>query len=274
MSILAQIIEDTRQLVAERKREIAVSTLQKSAHFKAPTLPLHKALRKDDLTVIAELKKASPSKGIIRNEFKIKELAREYKEGGAAAISVLTEPFHFKGAPEFLMQARSVVDLPILRKDFVIDEYQLLEARSWGADAVLLIAECLEAQRLYDLHQTATELGLSCLVEVHHLDELDKLDFDQVKVLGVNNRDLKTFKVDLNQSLRVFAHVPENIVRVAESGLRTAEDLAYLRTNGVDAVLIGETFMRAPHPGHKLAELIRETNLMLEQAERLVMNTI
>lgn len=273
MNILDKIIADTRVLVAERKQEIAISTLLKSPHIKAPTLALHKVLRQNQLTVIAELKRASPSKGIIRNEFNIKELAQEYKHGGASVISVLTEPFHFKGDPKFLQQARNAVDLPLLRKDFIVDEYQLIEARAWGADAILLIASCLDVPQLYDLHQAANELGLSCLVEVHEPKELEKLDLDQVKVVGVNNRDLKTFKVDLNQSLRVFAHVPEHIVRVAESGLRTAEDLAYLRTNGVDAVLIGETFMRAAHPGEKLAALIKETEMLLEQAD-LVFTTV
>lgn len=269
MSILDKIIADTRLLVAERKQEISLRRLSQSPHFQAPSLSLSKALRKDRLTVIAELKKASPSKGIIRSQFPVKTIAHSYKQHGAAVLSVLTEPLYFKGDPDYLRQVRSVVDLPLLRKDFVIDEYQLFEARSWGADAVLLIAACLEKQALYDLHQTAEGLGLSCLVEVHDLKELEKLDLDQVKVVGVNNRNLNTFEVDLNQSLRVFAQVPPHIVRVAESGLRTGHDLAYLRIHGIDAVLIGETFMRAHDPGEKLSELLAETEHLLADAETL-----
>ncbi len=264
MSILNRIIEDTRLLVETRKQRIPASDLERSSHFSAPTLSLVKALRKPHLTVIAEIKKASPSKGLIRAEFPVQELALSYKHGNADAISVLTEPKYFLGSPEFLKQVRRTVDLPLLRKDFVIDPYQLLEARAWGADAVLLIATVLDPQELYDLHQMANELGLSCLVEVHDPKELDTLDLDQVKVMGVNNRNLHNFSVDLNQSLRVFAHVPSSIVRVAESGLKTPKDLAYLRQNGIDAVLIGETFMRANDPGEALQKLLQETNHLLQ----------
>ena len=264
MSILDRIIADTRELIAERKTRITLAQLARSSHYTAPTFSLAKTLRKTRLTVIAEIKKASPSKGLIRSDFQVDELALSYKHGGADVISCLTEPKYFQGSPDYLRKVRQTVDLPILRKDFVVDEYQLHEARAWGADAVLLIAAVLDAQQLFDLHQAANAIGLSCLVEVHDPKELEKLDLDQVKVVGVNNRNLHTFQVDLAQSIRVFQEVPAEIVRVAESGLRTAEDLAYLRSHGIDAVLIGEAFMRAKDPGEALKRLQQETAQLLK----------
>jgi indole-3-glycerol phosphate synthase len=176
---------------------------------------------------------------------------------------------HFEGSLDYLATARRVTDLPLLRKDFIIDPYQLIEARAYGADAVLLIATALDPVQLRDLHQAADALGLSCLVEVYHLDELDQIDFDQVSVLGVNNRDLRTFEVDLSHSVRVFRHVPESIVRVSESGLRTGDDLAYLELNGIDAVLIGETFMRELEPGLMLRKTLAEARRLAEASSRL-----
>jgi len=258
-TILDRIVADTRAFVATRKAAVSVQTLAQRALFSRPTLRLDEALRREHLAVIAEIKQASPSKGLIRADYNVPEIARQYQEHGADALSVLTEPFYFQGGLDHLATARMAVDLPVLRKDFIIDPYQLYEARAYGADAVLLIAAVLDGPALYDLHQAAHELGLSCLVEVYDRQELDKLDFGQIRVLGVNNRDLRTFKVDIDHALRVFAEAPDTVVRVAESGLRSARELAYLRAHGVDAVLIGETFMRAPNPGKALAALKSET---------------
>ena len=263
VSILDDIVDDTRRLLARRKREVAASDLEGRPLFERTPLPLASALRREELAVIAEIKKASPSKGVIRPDFDPLDIARQYAENGAAALSVLTEPQHFQGKLDYLAQVRSVVDVPILRKDFIVDPYQLVEARAYGADAVLLIAAVLDGPQLYDLHQAAGELGLSCLVELYDGEELDKVDFDQVEVLGVNNRDLRTFEVDLDQALRIFEEVPPSLVRVGESGLRTAEDLAHLRRRGLDAVLIGETLMRAPRPGEKLRSLRENTARLL-----------
>lgn len=263
MTILETIIEETKVRLAKAKVMGSIADLQKSPHFNAPTLSLAKALRKPQLTVLAEIKKASPSQGIIRPDFDVVDLAKQYKLGGAAAISVLTEENRFLGSLEYLQKVRRTVDLPLLRKDFIIDEFQLFEARAYGADAVLLIAGVLDKKALTDLHQTATALGLSCLVEVHNEKELDFVDFDVVEILGVNNRDLHTFKVDIQQSLKVFQQVAPSVIRVAESGLKSATDLAYLRKNGIDAVLIGETFMRKPHPKTALATLMTETEALL-----------
>lgn len=268
MTILDRIVEDTRTLVARRKQDISLRDLEAHPFFHGPTLPLAPALLRDHLAIIAEIKQASPSKGVIRPNLDVPAIARQYKSHGAAAVSVLTEPQHFQGSLENLALARQTIDLPLLRKDFIVDPYQLVEARAYGADAVLLIAAVLDAVQLRDLHQAANELGLSCLVEVYEEREIDKLDFDQVKVLGVNNRDLRTFEVNLDHAPDVFAHVPEHVVQVAESGLRSAKDLAYLRRRSVDAVLIGETFMRAKEPGVALATLHRETERLL-RAERL-----
>jgi indole-3-glycerol phosphate synthase len=256
-TILDQIVADTQALIAGRKRDMPLRLLEARPAFTRPTLPFGPALRQDELAFIAEIKKASPSKGVIRPDFDPPGFARQYRDGGAAALSILTEPLHFQGSLDDLEQVRGAVDLPLLRKDFIVDPYQLVEARAYGADAVLLIAAVLDRHRLSDLHQAAGALGLACLVEVYDLAELDRIDFERVDVLGVNNRDLRTFEVDIDHSLRVFERVPGTVVRVAESGLRSARELAYLRAHGVDAVLIGETFMRAPSPGEKLAELRR-----------------
>ncbi len=263
MTILDRIIADTRDLVARRKRDVTPRDLEDRAYFRGPTLPLADALRQPALSVIAEIKKASPSQGVIREKFDVAEIARQYKSGGAAALSVLTEPQYFQGSLDHLATARQTVDLPLLRKDFVIDPYQLYEARAYGADAVLLIATALDRYQLYDLHQAADELGLSCLVELYDIRELDRIDFDQVQILGVNNRNLHTFEVNIENALEVFSAVPTDAVRVAESGLKTAEALAHVRTHGVDAVLIGEAFMRAEEPGEALAMLVQETSRLL-----------
>ena len=263
MTILDRIVEDTRALVARRKQVVPVRVLEERASAVGATRSFEQALRQTNLAVLAELKKASPSKGLIRDDFDAADLARQYDQHGAEAVSVLTEPTYFQGALDNLALARRAIELPLLRKDFIIDPYQLVEARAYGADAVLLIAAVLDRHALYDLHQAAKHLGLDCLVEIYQLEELDKLDFDQVTLLGVNNRDLRTFEVDLNHSLRVFEAAPQGVVRVSESGLKTAEDLAHLRQHGVDAVLIGETFMRAPHPGRALAALKQAVRALL-----------
>jgi indole-3-glycerol phosphate synthase len=266
-TILDRIVADTRQHVALCERRLPISALEVAPYYASPTLPLGPALRQDRLQIIAELKKASPSKGIIRADFDPELLARGYKHAGAAALSVLTEPKYFLGSIENLKVARHSCDLPLLRKDFIVDRYQLHEARAAGADAVLLIAAVLEASELYDLHAEADELGLSCLVEVYDAGEMDKLDFDQVRVLGVNNRDLRTFEVDINHSLRVFKHAPEHVVKVSESGLKTADDLAHLRRHGVDAVLMGESLMRAPVPKDALRKLIADVDRALVEGK-------
>jgi indole-3-glycerol phosphate synthase len=265
MSILERIAQTVRERLEERKRRIPIALLQERSHYHSPTLSLARALRTNELAVIAEIKKASPSKGVLRREFNVSEIARQYKWYGAAAISVLTEPDFFQGSLDHLEAARRTVDLPLLRKDFILDPYQLIEARAYGADAVLLIAALLDPVQLHELYDMAAELGLSCLVEVHTEAELDRLDLDRIEIVGVNNRNLHNFEVDVTRAVRVFQRVLARVVRVAESGLRTAEELAYLRRNGIDAVLIGETFMRALEPGRALEALRRDLQACLER---------
>lgn len=258
MTILDQIIADTRDVVARRKRERSMGALEDTPLFDRTIRPFEERLRGPELAFIAEAKKASPSKGVIREDYDPADIGRQYEEAGASAMSVLTEPLYFQGSLDHLAAVREAVDLPLLRKDFVIDPYQIFEARAYGADAVLLIAAVLDRGHLSELHSAADELGLACLVEVYEAKELDKLDFDQVRILGVNNRDLRTFEVDIDHSLRVFAEAPEGLVCVSESGVRTAQDLAHLHAHGIDAVLIGETFMREKRPGDMLMRLREE----------------
>ena len=264
MSILDQIVADTEALVAERKAVTPAAALERRSAFHAPTLSLARALRRPDgPATIAECKRASPSEGVIRPEYDPAAIARSYKQAAAAAVSVLTEPTHFDGSLAHLAAVRHAVDVPVLRKDFVVDAYQLVEARAFGADAVLLIVAALDRTQLTDLLDAARDLSLGVLVEVHADDELDRVELDRVDVLGVNNRDLATFRVDLGRAERIFPTLPGRIVRVAESGIRTAQDAARLRHAGADAFLVGTHFMRQPDPGRALAQLRRETAVEL-----------
>jgi indole-3-glycerol phosphate synthase len=243
--------------VAKRKTETPVAELkQRPAYSDREPLSLVEALKEQGMSFIAEVKKASPSKGVIRENFAPAQIAQQYAANDAAAISVLTEPLHFQGSLENLAWIRAhVPDTPLLRKDFIVDPYQLVEARAVGADAVLLIATALDPGQLSELHHAATELGLNCLVEVYSHDDLEKIDWNQVQILGVNNRDLTTFEVDIENSLRIFDNVPRSVGRVAESGLSDPDTLVRLRQAGVNGVLIGEHFMRADNPGEALADL-------------------
>lgn len=264
MSILDTILQQTRATVARRKLDTSASDLLRSDGFQRVPVPFAPALRQPDLAFIAESKRRSPSKGLLRDPYDAAANARAYTAAGAAALSILTEPDFFDGSPEHLQAARQVTKLPLLRKDFVVDEYQLLEARAWGADAVLLIAAVHESDLLRHLQQVAAELGLGALIEVHEASEFDRIDWDQAEVVGVNNRNLQTFQVDTSRAPRVFAHLPKQVARVAESGLRDAATLASLRRAGTDAVLIGEAFMRAENPGEALADLRQRVQVLLE----------
>ena len=255
MSILDDIVAATRERLPERKREAPLRELEARPMFERERRDFYEALCENELSVIAEIKKAAPSAGEIRASGNPGVLAQQYERAGAAALSVLTEPERFGGRVEHLPFARAHVAIPLLRKDFIVDEYQLVEAKAYGADAVLLIATVLAPEQLFDLHQAAAELGLDCLVEVYAPDELEKIDFHQVSILGANNRDLSTFEVDLNQSIRVFRRAPEQVVRVTESGLSRADQLATMRRHGMDAALIGTALMEAESPGEKLRAL-------------------
>lgn len=215
------------------------------------------AFRGDGIHVIAELKKASPSKGLIRADFDPAALAKELEAAGAAALSVLAEPHRFLGSEENVRIARSVSDLPILFKDFVTTEFQILRARACGADAVLLIAAILDDARLASMLQCAHGYGMAALVETHTEEEIERAVRTGATVIGVNCRDLRTFRTDPSITAGLIARIPSNVVRIAESGIRSAADIHMLREAGADGFLIGETLMREENPGNKLKELMK-----------------
>ncbi len=258
MSLLDSIIEHKRQEVEEKKREVDPGSFRDSPAYSARTLSLVSALRSRKPAIIAEIKKASPSKSVIREEFQPESIAKQYAEGGAAGISVLTDYSYFRGKLEYIEQVKKVVDLPILRKDFILDPYQIHESRAAGADAVLLIAAVLESDLLIELKELATELGMETLVEVHTEEELSSLSQHSFDIIGINNRDLATFETDLDVSIQLAKYVPDGAVVVSESGISRPEDLQKLMNHGIHAMLIGEYFMRSADPGLVLSQLLSE----------------
>jgi len=258
-AILEQIIAATRVRVAKGRREADLRDLERRAESHVPRR-FRRALElksRAGVAVIAELKKASPSKGLIRAEFHPADLARQLEAGGAAALSVLTDEEFFQGSLENLLEASGAVKVPCLRKDFIVDEFQLLEARANAADAVLLIVAALSPKELSSLVAGARQRRLDVLGEVHDGEELQRALDAGCDLIGVNTRDLRTFKVDLNTAFRLAEKIPADIVRVAESGIHSADDVSRLRAAGYDAFLVGESLMRAERPGDALRELIR-----------------
>ncbi len=257
-AVLDKIVAATRARISETSRGADLSELERQAELHLPR-GFRRALEsksRDGVAVIAELKKASPSKGLIRAEFRPAELARELETAGAAALSVLTDEEFFQGSLENLRVASATVQVPCLRKDFLVDEFQLLEARANAADAVLLIVAALSSEELGTLAAGARRRGLDVLTEVHDDDELQRALDAGCDLIGVNTRDLRTFKVDLETAFRLAEKFPQGVVRVAESGIHSAEDVARLRTAGYDAFLVGESLMRAERPGDALRELM------------------
>jgi indole-3-glycerol phosphate synthase len=260
MSILTEILENKRLEVEQAKIKMPLEQLKKMPGYSREPLSLKKALDINRTAVIAEIKKASPSKGVIREDFDPLRIAGEYVSGGAAAVSVLTDKKYFQGSIYFIKDIRTLVPVPILRKDFIIDPYQISEAKAFGADAVLLIAAAMDPLELRELHSEADRLGLECLVEVHNEKELAALDLKQVAVLGINNRDLNDFKVDISTSSRIAHHIPDQIVIVSESGIETRKDIEKLSESGINAVLVGESLMRSPDPEKALRKLLTPLN--------------
>jgi len=264
---LDTIISTTRATVASAKKQVPASQLERMAALHQPR-GWAAALRKRSQSgsaVIAEIKKASPSKGLIRADFDVQWLATRYQRGGAAALSVLTDEPYFQGSLRNLEIASAAVEIPCLRKDFTIDEYQILEARAHHADAILLIVAALTPSELKRFSEVAHGLQLDVLVEVHTAaelnDVLDTLGGTGADALGVNNRDLKTFDVRLETSLELVPQIPACAVRVAESGISTPDDIARLQIAGFDAFLIGESLMRQPDPGEALSQLLAGTRV-------------
>lgn len=259
--ILDDIVKNVKKRLSERQRRVPLQELKARAAQAAPPLDFVEALRRSDgerVRVIAEVKKASPSRGVIRQEFDPLEIALEYERCGAAAISVLTEEDFFQGRPEFLARIREAVRIPLLRKDFILEPYQVIESRMLGADAFLLIVSLLDDERMEELIHRGRELGMAGLVEVHDQEELGRALKGSARVIGINNRDLATFVTDIQNTFRLRAGIPADKVVVSESGIRTPEDLRGLERIGIDAVLVGEVLMRADRPGEKLRELLDE----------------
>ncbi len=268
--ILDEIVIKTKQRVESAKRKIpfeamkekALSVNQGSLSRKyTKDRSLESVLQKEGIRFICEIKKASPSKGLLSPEFPYVQIAKEYIEAGADAMSVLTEPDFFKGSNDYLQEGSLFSSIPILRKDFTVDEYQIYEAKTIGADAVLLIGSLLDTDTLKYYLGICDKLGLSALVEAHNEKEIHSAVRAGARIIGVNNRDLKTFTVDIGNSIRLRRHVPKDILFVAESGIHTREDIRRLEEAGVDAVLIGEAFMKSEDKRHTLNQLRMENSL-------------
>ena len=256
-TILDTLADAARARVEENKKKKPMEVLKKEAESLAADtgFPFEKALEAPGISVICEVKKASPSKGLIAVDFPYLEIARQYERAGASAISVLTEPEYFLGSDGYLQEIAEDVSIPVLRKDFTVDEYQIYEAKLLGASAVLLICAILSEEELGQFLKIAHSLGLSALVEAHDEQEVEMALRAEASIIGVNNRDLKTFTVDINNSARYRKMVPKEVAFVSESGIKTAEDIAKLLKNGTDAVLIGETLMRSENKKQALDEL-------------------
>lgn len=257
--ILDTILARKREEIAARSAVVPLADLIARVDAAPPVRGFADALRRTiasgDAGVIAEVKKASPSKGVIRPDFNPAEIAVSYEFGGASCLSVLTDEDFFQGADAYLQQAREACTLPVLRKDFTIDPYQVYEARVLGADCILLIVAALDDQQLVSLAELAMQLGMDVLVEVHDIDELERALQVPAPLLGINNRNLRTFEVSLQTTLEMKQAVPRDRILVTESGIVTPDDVATLRGQGVHAFLVGETFMRAAEPGEALRQL-------------------
>ena len=255
--ILEKIATRTVERVAELKQKKPAEEVMVEAKALDPNtgFPFEKALRAEGLSFICELKKASPSQGVIAQEFPYLQIAKEYEEAGAAAISVLTEPYWFHGQDRYLAEISQAVGLPLLRKDFIVDSYQIYEAKIIGASAILLICALLNTNTLKEYLNIAHSLGLSALVEAHTEEEVRSALAAGARVIGVNNRNLKTFEVDITTSIRLRGLVPEDILFVSESGIKSPGDVARLKENKTDAVLIGESLMRSENKKEQLAIL-------------------
>jgi indole-3-glycerol phosphate synthase len=259
--ILDEIAQRTKERIQEKMKYLPLDELKKKAlnmetSFDFPFEQAFFEKRKHEMMgVICEVKKASPSKGVIAKDFPYVQIAKEYEAAGATAISVLTEPFYFQGADSYLEEIVKEVTIPVLRKDFTVDEYMIYEAKIMGASAVLLICAILTDEQLQNYYTLARNLGLSALIETHDEEEVKRALRIQPKMIGVNNRDLKTFQIDMNTSIRLRDFVENSVLFISESGMKTKEDIDLLRKHHCDGVLIGETFMRSDNKQEMLQEL-------------------
>lgn len=255
--ILDEITEKTRARVVEAKRKIPYTELRAMAEACdiSERSRFYDALKAPQISFICEVKKASPSKGVIAEHFPYLDIAREYEAAGAAAISCLTEPYYFQGKNEYLQEIAQAVQIPVLRKDFTVDAYMIYEAKTLGASAILLICSLLDSSELAEYQSIAKELGMAALVEAHDEREVETALSAGAEIIGVNNRDLRTFTVDINNAIRLRRMIPQEIAFVAESGIRTAFDIERLVESKTDAVLIGETLMKSPDKKEALDRL-------------------
>ena len=257
--ILSKILRRKAEEIAALRARLSLRELSQRAEDAEPargfTAALKKKIAQGQAAVIAEIKKASPSKGLLRADFRPAEIAQSYERGGAACLSVLTDVDFFQGADAYLQQARAACALPVLRKDFTIDPWQVVEARALNADCILLIVAALDDTQLVDLAGQARQLGMDVLVEVHDAEELERALALPAPLIGINNRNLRTFETRLETTLELLERIPDDRIVVTESGIHTPADVALLRAHGVHAFLVGEVFMQAPDPGAKLAEL-------------------
>ena len=259
--ILKKIIARKREEITAGLQAVSLAEMVERARAADACRGFVRAMRAKidagDAAVIAEIKKASPSKGVMREDFRPAEIAVAYARGGAACLSVLTDRDFFQGSNDYLQQARAACSLPVIRKDFIVDDYQVYEARAIGADCILLIAAALDDATMARLAELAAGLGMDVLVEVHDAVELRRVLSLNLPLVGINNRNLRTFEVSLQVTLDLLPSIPQDRIVVTESAIHTQEDVALMRANGVDAFLVGEAFMRAEDPGARLAELFR-----------------
>ncbi|NNK30680.1 MAG: indole-3-glycerol phosphate synthase TrpC [Flavobacteriaceae bacterium] len=257
MDILDKIVADKRQEIALKKQLISPQALEKFPLFDRESPSLSQALKQSDTGIIAEHKRRSPSRAVINNSLDIYKVAHGYQKAGACGMSVLTDGKYFGGSLDDLILARSVVDLPLLRKDFTIDEYQIIEAKAYGADVILLIAAVLDPGEIKKFSELANSLGMEVLLEVHNLAELKSSIIPGIEMLGVNNRNLKTFEVDLETSRSLSGHIPDGMLKVSESGISNPEAIRNLQGYGYQGFLVGEHFMKNEDPGRSAEEFLK-----------------
>ena len=261
MNILDKIILDKKREVILKKSIIPVSQLENSVFFERQTISLSQKLKASSTGIIAEHKRRSPSKSVINHNFTVEEVVKGYENAGACGISVLTDGKYFGGSLDDLLLARASVNIPLLRKEFIVDEYQILEAKAFGADLILLIAAVLTREEIKSLSEFAKKLGLEVLLEVHNQEELEKSIMPTLDMIGVNNRNLKTFEVSLDFSKQLAGQIPNDFVKVSESGISSIEAIAELRPYGYNGFLIGENFMKTDDAGQAAKEFINKLNI-------------
>jgi indole-3-glycerol phosphate synthase len=260
MNILEKIVADRKKTVNQLKTIVPMQAWEMMSNFYTPCLSLKESLLDENLSgIIAEFKRASPSKGIINDRAEVSGVVFEYEINGASAVSVLTEPLYFKGNNDDIMGLSGSMNIPVLRKDFIFDEYQVAESKAIGADVILLIAACLTPAEVKRLAAFAKNTGMEVLLELHGEEELDHI-CAETEIIGINNRDLKTFEVDIERSLRMAEKIPADKIKVAESGISSVQDILLFRKNGFKGFLIGENFMKEKHPGEAFRKFVEQLN--------------